>query len=139
MLVLLFAFWYYSKNPLITKVSIRDQIFLVDVAVTPLEKQRGLGGRDRLAEKHGMLFPYDHKEIFPFWMRGMRFPIDIIWIADKTVVDITHNAPVASDPENTAILPTYKPKTPVDTILEINAGEAVKYGIQIGDAVRIFQ
>ena len=84
----IFSLWYYTRHPLQTTVSIRNKTFVVDVAVTAKEKELGLGNRDSLAADHGMLFIYDHKEVFPFWMKNMRFPIDIIWIDDQTIVDI---------------------------------------------------
>ncbi|MBI3955979.1 DUF192 domain-containing protein [Candidatus Gottesmanbacteria bacterium] len=130
-----FSFWYYTRHPLVTTVTVRDATFTVDVAVTPNEKEVGLGFRKSLGDDRGMLFVYDHKERYPFWMRAMRFPIDIIWIADRTIVDISKNVPVSDKPVEQ--LPLYHPMVSVDKVLEINAGLSDAYGISIGDSVKI--
>lgn len=125
--------WYYLKNPLTATVTIRDITYRVDLAVTPKEKEVGLGGRAALASGTGMLFPYDHAEQFSYWMKGMRFPIDIIWIRDTTIVDISEQVPIP----NGGALTVYSPKEPVNKVLEIPSGDASKYGFKIGDTVRI--
>jgi len=132
-LLLLFTVWYYWSHPLKTSVIINNYRFYVELALTDSEKERGLGFRDSLALNQGMLFVWDHKEIFPFWMKGMRFPIDIIWIADTTIVDITHSAPVVTNGRYV----TYPPQVPVNKVLEINAGLAQQYGISEGDTITI--
>lgn len=130
-----FSFWFYSRHPLVTTVTIRNTIFTVDVAVTAKEKELGLGNRKSLAPDHGMLFVYDHKEVFPFWMKNMRFPIDIIWIDDKTIVDITKDVPLSTKPIEQ--LPIYHPVVPVNKVLELPTGTADRVGINIGDQVII--
>ncbi len=133
--LLLVTTFYYLRNPLQTTVKIRNTTFIVDVAVTAKEKELGLGNRNSLAYDHGMLFVYDHKELFPFWMKNMRFPIDILWIEDKIIVDITKNVPI---PENsTKKLPVYHPIVPVDTVLEVNAGITDRFNISVGDRIDI--
>ncbi|MEK7544440.1 MAG: DUF192 domain-containing protein [Patescibacteria group bacterium] len=133
--IAIFSLWFYTKHPLQTTVTIRDVKFVVDVAITPKEKEVGLGHRDSLAPNRGMLFVYDIKARYPFWMRDMRFPIDILWIDDRTIVDITKQAPASDKPFNQ--LPIYHPLKPVDKVLELNAGAADKYGISIGDKIII--
>lgn len=130
-----FSLWYYTRHPLVTTVTVRDATFTVDVAVTPNEKEVGLGFRKSLGDDRGMLFVYDHKERYPFWMRAMRFPIDIVWIDDRTIVDISKNVPVSDKPVEQ--LPLYHPMVSVDKVLEINAGLSDAYGISIGDSVKI--
>lgn len=85
-----------------------------------------------MPEMHGMLFPYDHKEQFEFWMRGMRFPLDFIWIDGKNVADITENVPPPLENERPVIV---KPLVPVDKVLEVNAGTVARIGIKVGDTV----
>lgn len=131
----LFAFLYYSRHPLQTTVTVRNTTFIVDVAVTPKEKEVGLGNRNVLEGNHGMLFVYDIKARYPFWMRDMRFPIDILWIDDRTIVDITKNVPLSDKPLNE--LPIYHPTVPVDKILEVNAGLVDEYAITVGDKIVI--
>jgi uncharacterized protein len=127
----LITVWYYLRHPLVPRIQIRHSIYTVELAITEAEKERGLGYRDRLDENHGMLFPYDHAEKFSFWMKGMSFPIDIIWIRDQKIVDISKNVPVATS----SVLPIYSPREPVNQVLEVAAGTSERNGIQIGDLV----
>jgi uncharacterized membrane protein (UPF0127 family) len=129
-ILLLLMAWTYSRlNP---KVVIGQATFTVEVAVTDAKRERGLGYRDTLPPLHGMLFVYPAKGDYAFWMKGMRFPLDFVWISGTTVVDITQNVPVSPGPD----FPLYRPKAPADKILEINAGEIRRAGIKIGDSVR---
>jgi len=131
-ILLLFYVFYYRSHPLISKVRIRNHRIPVDVAVSVYEQARGLGGRAELKENTGMLFLYDHKEQYNFWMLGMKFPLDFVWIDGKKVVDITRNVPPPKGMEKPTIV---KPSVPVDKILEINAGDIDKFGIKVGDTV----
>ncbi len=123
---------YYLRHPLGAKVKIGDHVIPVELAVTEDEKQRGLGFRPSLAPDHGMLFVYDHKEQFNFWMRGMQFPLDFIWIDGGTIAEITPNIPAPKPGEQ---LRVYTPKSEIDKILEVNAGMVEKYEIRVGDTV----
>jgi len=105
---------------------------MVDVALTGQQKALGLGGRLSMPVYHGMLFPYDHKEQYEYWMKGMRFPLDIIWIDGDRVVDLSLNIPPPKGQEQPIIV---KPSVPVNRILELNAGTATRIGIRIGDTV----
>lgn len=123
---------YYWQHPLVAKVKIAGHTIPVELAVTRKEKEKGLGQRPTLAPGYGMLFVYDHRELYPFWMKDMHFPLDFIWIADKTVVDLTENIQPAYSQK---LLPIIHPSVPVDKILEVNAGDIQRFGITIGDTV----
>lgn len=131
----IFSLWYYTRNPLQSSVTIRGTRFFVDVAITSKEKELGLGNRLTLPSDHGMLFVYDHKEVYSYWMKNMRFPIDIVWIDGRTIVDITKNVPISTTP--TGQLPLYHPIVPIDKVLELPAGTSDRVGIIIGDKIII--
>ena len=38
-----------------------------------------------------MLFRFSQAEKYSFWMKDMRFPLDIIWIKNREVVHIEKN------------------------------------------------
>ena len=105
----------------------------VDVADTPERKSRGLSGRTGLAEDRGMLFPYARADQHGFWMFDMHFDIDIVWIRDGRVVDVTHGA--AHDPPGD--LPIHRPSEPADLVLEVPAGTAAQLGWRAGDPVQV--
>ena len=68
-------------------------------------------------------------------MHEMRFPLDIIFIRQNTIVAIFENLPYPKSKEET--LPVYKPEKPADSVLEINGGLSKKYGFKAGDHVNI--
>jgi uncharacterized protein len=94
----------------------------VEVARTPAARARGLSGHAPLGEDEGMLFLFDEADRYGFWMKDMLFPIDIIWIRDG-VVD--------------GALPSYAPREPADTVLEVRAGFAADRGVVPGLSVGV--
>lgn len=107
-----------------------------EVARTPDERARGLGGRDGLDEGTGMLFDLESTRPASFWMKDMRFAIDMVWItADHRVAGVTADAqpqPGAADDA----LRRYASPAPVRYVLELRAGDAAAYGIAAGAALR---
>ena len=105
---------------------------LIDIADTPPLRERGLSGRRLLLDDQGMYFIFDHPGMYPFWMKEMNFPIDIIWIGEHmSVVDITKSASPSSFPQ------TFVSSVPALYVLEVQAGFAERYGVKIGDQVEI--
>lgn len=111
-------------------------VFNVEVANTPELRKTGLGGRESLASNSGMLFVFDRAGKPSFWMKAMKFPIDIIWIKGSKIVDILQNVQPPSGDQADSALPLYAPVTEVDKVLEVNAGDVVKYGIKVGDRIK---
>lgn len=101
------------------------KVYILDTA--PL-RAMGLGGRDSISDDEGALFVFDLPRPYSFWMKDMRFPIDIIWIGeDRRVADITENLRPESYPAH------YQPRYPAKYVLEVNAGWARRHSIQIGN------
>lgn len=112
---------------------------VAEVARTAAEQSRGLGGRDGLAPGTGMLFPYTEARRWPFWMKDMRFDIDIVWIRDGRIVDISRFVPAPRAGASSAVetLRTFEPAEPADTVLEVTAGTANARGWKVGDRVAV--
>ena len=94
-----------------------------DVANTFWSRARGLAGRESLPENEGMLWNYSKPQIDYFWMKGMLFPIDIVWLkkisdTQARVVSVDTNLP----PLRILAFVYYFPPEPVDMVLEIQAG-----------------
>ncbi len=134
-IVLLFGliFWY-KLHPLQTTVTINGHTFVAKLAITENEKRKGLGGQKTLGKDHGMLFLMGEPAYHGFWMKDMKFPLDFIWINDKTVVDITQNVP---NPIGDSQPVSLKPRYPADKIFEVNAGDVARYNISIGNMMKI--
>ena len=95
----------------------------------------GLSERSSLAQDQGMLFVFENPGYHNFWMKNMKFPIDIIFIKDDKIVNIVENAtPPISENTNPPIL---KPDGPINKVLEINAGLSGKYNIKKGAKIEI--
>lgn len=109
-------------------VSVLGHMFRVELADTDEERMLGLGGRDGLCEGCGMLFRFDAPGRYTFWMNGMRFPLDILWIRDGKIVFIAKNVPA----DFAGII---RPAAEANSVLEIDAGLSDQYGIMEGDDV----
>ena len=118
-----------------TEVTIRQQSIEVEVVRTREEQARGLSERDSLAWGSGMLFPYEKPAFVSFWMKGMRFDIDIVWIRHNRIVGIAERVPHPPDPEATPA--SVRPPELIDTVLEVPAGYARAHGWSRGDRVRV--
>jgi hypothetical protein len=133
-IILISFFSIYSNNEAMGKgkVIINNKKISVDIAKTPEQQENGLKGREKLSDGQGMLFVFKEKRYYNFWMDGMKIPIDIIWLDDNKIIDITKNAPVPTDPKNPAI---FRPASEVNYVLEVRAGYADANNLKIGDSV----
>jgi uncharacterized membrane protein (UPF0127 family) len=113
-----------------------QKIKILDILRTDEERSRGLSGRDAIAANEGMYFTFPEEDAYGFWMKDMRFPIDIIWISKGKIFDITKNAlpePGVSD----GALKVYVSQGPIGTVLEMTAGAEKMYNLKVGDAIQI--
>ena len=60
----------------------------VEVADTLKKRSLGLGKRAFLKKGWGMLFVFEKRIPHSFWMKNMRFPIDIIWLDNQRIVEL---------------------------------------------------
>lgn len=119
-------------------VTVGDTSWSIEVADTPEAQRTGLSGRDSLRERNGMLFMFDRSLSAKFWMVGMEFPLDFIWISEHCVVlEIISDVPILTTSQDRSTVPTYGSSVSSKYTLEINAGEAARYNIQPGDKIRL--
>ena len=117
-------------------VTVGETTFEVEIAATPDEMSKGLSGRDGLAAGSGMMFVYEVPRVSTFWMKGMRFPLDFIWIGqDCRVADTESDAGEPPTGTQDSDLPLYRSDGPVLYGLEVNAGDVERLGIEPGDRV----
>lgn len=126
------ALWYGSVflEKKVSRVIVRGHTFSVELATTEDERLIGLGGRDALCPDCGMLFVFGHPDRYGFWMKDMRFPLDILWIKDDKIVFIASK--ISPD-----FSQSIQPPVSADKVLELNAGTADKYDIAEGSVVEI--
>ena len=114
-------------------VTMNGLVLVADIAATDEQRTKGLSVKDRLGENEAMLFVFDNEAEHSFWMKNMKFPIDIIWLdSDKTIVHIEHNLQPCSFE---LLCPTYKPNVESLYVLETVGGFAEKYDIVKGTMV----
>lgn len=130
-----------------SRLKVGNNIFDVEMASTATARALGLSGRDILGENEGMFFIFDEPGDYGFWMKDMKFPIDIIWIRSGSpsqispgeiwegkVVGFAENA-VPEPGKPVWNLKIYYPPEPIDRVLEINGGVVSKNKIKVGDSV----
>ncbi len=109
----------------------------VELALSPNEQSLGLGYRNGLEPGTGMLFAFEDPAERSFWMRGMRFCLDIVWIANGEIIGAAENA--CPDPEGTddSDRERYLSGEPVTHVLEVPAGWLAEHGFGPGTPVQI--
>ena len=111
-------------------IRLSGKMLTIELATSADAQEQGLGDRNSMPKDHGMLFPFNDVAIHAFWMRHMRFPLDIIWLRDGEVVEIGKNLPAPTYVMDIPV--TYTPKEKANSVLELNAGMADVYGLTKG-------
>lgn len=109
----------------------------VDLALAPEQQQLGLGYRNSLEPGTGMLFVFPESSEQSFWMKGMRFCLDIIWIEDGRITGAAES--VCPDPRGTPDLERqhFLSGGPVSHVLEMPAGWLGANGYGAGTPVTL--
>jgi hypothetical protein len=81
-----------------------------------------------------MIFLFTDGGAHNFWMKNTMIPLDILWIdAQGKVIFVSANTPPCkSDP-----CPSYGPRAPAPTVLELAGGMAAKEGIREGSELKV--
>ncbi len=114
-------------------VSVGGVSLLSTLSTTSESQSKGLAVKDSLEENEGMLFIFKSPQKYSFWMKDMKFPIDILWIdASGKIVHIEKNL------QPCIFLlpcPSYSPNDDSLYVLEVISNFTNKFGINIGDQV----
>ncbi len=101
-----------------------------EIADTQALKNLGLSGRNSIDEDRAMLFVFNDSGYYGFWMKDMKFAIDIIWIDEnKKIVHIAPNVAPDTYPES------FQSKGLAKYVLEVQAGLTKSKNIKVGDSV----
>ena len=100
---------------------------MVELALTPKDREVGLMNRSEMPADQGMLFRFDETRNVAMWMKNTLIPLDMLFIDDagKVVTIKTNAQPLSLD-----VIPSGQP---VRYVLELNGGAAARYGVAIGD------
>ncbi|MBA3976858.1 MAG: DUF192 domain-containing protein [Nitrosopumilus sp.] len=122
-----------DSNDFSSSVKIKGLDINVILAETPDQKTKGLSVKNSLKENEGMLFIFDSPRKNSFWMKDMKFPIDIIWInSDYRIIHIEKNLPPCT---SFLICKSYSPDENSQYVLEVNSNYTTKNNITVGDKV----
>src|ERR671913_1487794 len=122
-----------AGSPLQTaEITVGGVPLTVELAYLPADTSLGLGFREGLAPGTGMLFLFEGPAPRTFWMRGMQFCIDIVWIENGVIQGAAES--VCPEPAGTADadLTSYVSPTPVSYVLEVPAGWLDTYDLGVG-------
>jgi uncharacterized membrane protein (UPF0127 family) len=98
------------------------------IANNTAERAKGLGGRDHLDEGSGMLFVFSETGKRCFWMKDMRFSIDMLWVdGTKKLTHIEHSVAPETYPNPFCADGRY--------VIELPAGVAAHNHLQAGDTI----
>ena len=115
-------------------IKVADKTYMVSVARTEEEKEKGLMGVETLPENEGMLFDYtdDPQTEISFWMKDTLIPLDIVFINNQGIVTaVTQGEPESEE----SIMCEADSNELLFYVLEVNVGS----GIKEGDRFEMFQ
>lgn len=96
---------------------------LVEVANNDAERQLGLGERAGLLPHTGMLFVFDGPpQIRNFWMGGMRFCLDIVWLRDGAITGAAESTCPGPPGGRQELIPRHQSPGAAEYVLEMPAG-----------------
>ncbi len=119
-----------SKKSTTEAVQINDTVLHIERAITPAEQEVGMAKFDSIPDDFGMLFVFEKPGRYAFWMKNMRFPIDIFWLDEnKQIIHIEKSVfpdtyPAIFEPSDEALY-----------VLETAAGFSEKEKIKVGDTI----
>jgi uncharacterized membrane protein (UPF0127 family) len=119
-----------AQEPLVIETAAGERRFIVEVARSRAEQERGLMFRESLAPDRGMLFDWGGMTPAAMWMKNTLIPLDMLFIdADGMILDIFANTVPGS-------LDVITAGVPVRAVLELQGGAAKRLGLKPGDRVR---
>lgn len=111
-------------------VELQSGCFELERAITNEQRILGLSNRDSLPSSSGMLFVFEDVEEQCFWMKDMKFNIDMIWLnQDKEILKIENNVAPRTYPETFCQADT-------KYVLEFNSGTASANGLKVGSTLQ---
>ncbi|MEI7480649.1 MAG: DUF192 domain-containing protein, partial [bacterium] len=97
------------------------------ISGTETLQEAGLSGWSSLEENQGMLFVFPTPGKYSFWMKDMKFALDMIWFNDKKqIIDIAENILPETYPKS------FSPSENSIYVLEVPSGFCSRNNIIVG-------
>lgn len=111
-------------------VTINGHAFKAEAPNSQAGFDKGLGGRPCILPDEAMIFPFSTPGQYTFWMKGMKFPIDMVWInVNHQVVQDFIDVQPSTYPSKTFANPQ---RLPAEYVLEIKANLSKQLKIGLG-------
>ena len=119
----------FEKSEIWIETQTTREHFVVEVAVTPKQRQQGLMFRAKMPRDMGMLFNFGDEIRLAMWMKNTLIPLDMLFVnKNGTIHRIVQNTIPLS-------LQTIAGGGPTLAVIELNAGVTQQLGIKSGDKV----
>ncbi len=127
------GFFGQSQSAVKTKtVNISGKELILEVADSDVLRTKGLMFRENLPDNRGMLFIFPKKQKAYFWMKNMKFNLDIIFLSKNKIVKILEDVPYCTNEP----CPVYSSDYLTDCVIELKSGFCNKNNVTIGTEVR---
>lgn len=141
LIILMIYFFFFSnihfpERKKIVYLKIGQEIIEAELVDTPEKRAQGLSGRPDLKPNQGMLFVFPQPGYYSFWMKGMLFPLDFLWLKDGIILETTKNVPPPSIAKQ---IITITPSQEVDSVLEVKAGFLERNNVKVGERVEMWK
>lgn len=118
---------YYQKCDL----KLAQDCVTLERVDTPAARTQGLSGRDGLANNQAMLFVFEKPANECFWMKDMKFAIDMVFVGtDKKIMTMHENVTPKTYPKS------FCSGSPAQYVLEFPAGTASRNGLELGQQLQ---
>ena len=124
------------------RVTISDETFTLELAATPIYRNRGLMYRTEIARDGGMLFVFPEAFLQSFWMVNCLVDIDIIYLDPSGRVTATHQMTVEeprraneTDEEYRERMNHYSSRIPAQFVIELAGGTLDRLDVKEGDLI----
>lgn len=121
---------FSARGNFIKRVYVRDALVKAEIVKSKEKIEQGLAGRKKLADGRGMMFEMPQNREQHFWMKGVLFPIDIIWIQNGKVTGCEKNI----SPQDERI---FASPGSASFILEVPEGFCDQHGVEVNDEVKM--
>lgn len=118
-----------SSNLPVTRMTIGDRDYTLEIAAEPVHRQIGLMRRDSMPARHGMIFVFPDEQERHFWMKDTKIPLDILFLdGEGNVISIKQMRPHVG---------TASSDGPARYAIELNMGQANDCGVKVGDRLTV--
>lgn len=116
-------------------VEVGGERYSVEIADDDAERARGLMFREHMDADAGMLFIHEGEAPRSYWMMNTRIPLDILYFDDDLRL-VSQRRDTPPCPPGTRC-PAYPSDAPARYVLELNAGEAARLGLEAGAILQL--